>query len=186
MALLEAGVRFQPEILDTMCFPTSLKLPGHQPESTATPAAKDKPTNVPYSALDGLWQMLDRVPELMNSQLKLLAAAVRLVSTLWECQRSAHGAVDLLRAQPGFWGALKACLPGAGALPTAEAGADPLESEALAWKLQIHTCALHILLLELLSVPVGAEYQQRSWIHLHISAGFHSNPCISPTSTAEH
>ena len=90
-----------------MCFPTSLKLPGDPSDSTTTPAATDRPSNKHYSVLDGLWQILGRVPELMSSQVKLLAAAVRLVSTLWECQGSAHGAVELLRSQPGFWAALK-------------------------------------------------------------------------------
>lgn len=42
-----------------------------------------------------------------------------------------------------------------GALPTVAVDADPSEAEAAAWTLQIHTCALHVLLLELLSVQVG-------------------------------
>lgn len=45
--------------------------------------------------------------KLMNGDVKLLAAAMRLLSTMWECQGPARGAVELLRAQPGFWDALK-------------------------------------------------------------------------------
>jgi hypothetical protein len=51
---------------------------------------------------------------------------------------------------------LQACLPASGSLPSAAAGDDVSECVAAAWQLQVHACALHILLLELLSVQVGA------------------------------
>jgi hypothetical protein len=50
---------------------------------------------------------------------------------------------------------LQVCLPTSGSLPSVSADQDVAECEAAAWKLQVHACALHILLLELLSVQVG-------------------------------
>jgi len=43
----------------------------------------------------------------IQSHPKLLAAVLRLLSVFWECQGAAHGAVELLRMQPGFWSNLK-------------------------------------------------------------------------------
>jgi hypothetical protein len=57
--------------------------------------------------LDGLWQLLRQAPSLLHSQPKLLAAVMRVLSTLWECQGAAHGAVELLRGQKDFWTAFK-------------------------------------------------------------------------------
>jgi hypothetical protein len=51
---------------------------------------------------------------------------------------------------------LQACLPASGSLDALQARpGDVSECEAAAWQLQVHACALHILLLELLSVQVG-------------------------------
>ncbi|WIA13954.1 hypothetical protein OEZ85_002523 [Tetradesmus obliquus] len=176
MTLLEAGARSHSEILDTLCFPSSLKLPTDTSTAaadTTTPAGKSskganaKDTESPFSALDGMWQLLRQAPALLASQPALLAALLRLLATLWECQGAAHGAVELLRAQPDFWKAFKACLPTAASLPAASAEQqDVAECEAAAWRLQVHACALHILLLELLSVQANsssasAEQQQQ-------------------------
>ncbi|KAF8066207.1 LIP1P [Scenedesmus sp. PABB004] len=167
MVLLEAGVRSHPEVLDTLCFPTGLALPSA--DKSAEPAdgaatgggKKARPAGTKagagataFSALDGLWALLKQAPQLLGSQPKLLAAALRLLSSLWECQGSAHGAVELLRSQPGFWAALKACCPAPGSLPAVAPGADVADVEAAAWRLQVHACALHILLLELLAVQL--------------------------------
>ncbi|WIA34108.1 hypothetical protein OEZ86_012479 [Tetradesmus obliquus] len=197
MTLLEAGARSHSEILDTLCFPSSLKLPTDTSTAaadTTTPAGKSskganaKDTEPPFSALDGMWQLLRQAPALLASQPALLAALLRLLATLWECQGAAHGAVELLRAQPDFWKAFKgaahgavellrgqpdfwkafkACLPTAASLPAASAELqDVAECEAAAWRLQVHACGLHILLLELLSVQANsssasAEQQQQ-------------------------
>jgi hypothetical protein len=113
--------RSHSEILDTMCFPTGLKLPietstsaaGGAAEASNTLAIKpSKPSSggssePPFSALDGLWQLLKQAPSLLSSQPRLLAAVLRVLATLWECQGAAHGAVELLRGQEDFWTAFK-------------------------------------------------------------------------------
>uniref|UniRef100_A0A383VTA8 Uncharacterized protein n=1 Tax=Tetradesmus obliquus TaxID=3088 RepID=A0A383VTA8_TETOB len=164
MTLLEAGARSHSEILDTLCFPSSLKLPtdsaaaaADAPASKSSKGASAKDAEPPFSALDGMWQLLRQAPALLASQPALLAALLRLLATLWECQGAAHGAVELLRAQPDFWKAFKACLPTSASLPSASAEQqDAAECEAAAWRLQVHACALHILLLELLSVQANS------------------------------
>ncbi|KAF6258720.1 hypothetical protein COO60DRAFT_1701205 [Scenedesmus sp. NREL 46B-D3] len=140
MTLLEAGI--------------SRRLPA---AAAGEGGGKGAPSSEPpFSALDGLWQLLRQAPSLLSSQPKLLAGVLRVLSTLWECQGSAHGAVELLRGQEGFWAAIKACLPSPDDLPAASPDMDVARSEAAAWQLQVHACALHIVLLELLSVQVGS------------------------------
>jgi hypothetical protein len=95
-------------------------------------------------------------------------------------QGSAYGLVELLLMRPVFRASiserclckydflpsplmidlllLQACLPTSGNLPTVAAEPDASECEAAAWKLQVHACALHIVLLELVSVQVGARF----------------------------
>jgi hypothetical protein len=109
-----------------LCFPSALKLAQQDPsaaaDTTADAAPTSKPTSKPsaaagggaassseppFSALDGLWQLLRQAPSLLSSQPKLLAAVLRALATLWECQGSAHGAVELLRGQKDFWTAIK-------------------------------------------------------------------------------
>lgn len=95
-----------------MCFPATLSLPQGDSAPAAGVAADTRAkssSSKPFSALDGLWQMLQQAPDLLQAQPKLLAAGMRLLSTLWECQGSAHGAVELLRLQPSFWNFLKVC-----------------------------------------------------------------------------
>jgi hypothetical protein len=102
-------------MLDSLCFPSALKLPQQDTSAAAEDAAAaSKNTTAaastsdqPFSALDGLWQLLRQAPSLLPSQPKLLAAVLRALSTLWECQGSAHGAVELLRGQNDFWTAIK-------------------------------------------------------------------------------
>jgi hypothetical protein len=43
----------------------------------------------------------------MSSNSRLLASVLRVLALLWECQAAAHGAVDILRAQPDLWTGLK-------------------------------------------------------------------------------
>jgi hypothetical protein len=95
--------RYQPEILDALCFPSSL-----QPQDTPTagPSSKKAPAP-PFSSLDGLLQLLKQAPQLLAGQPKLLAGVMRVLLVLWENQAAAHGAVELLRAQPELWQGLK-------------------------------------------------------------------------------
>lgn len=112
---VDCTCRFHPEVLDSLCFPSGLSL--SQPEGASAAAAAPggkgagskaaDPNKPAFSALDGLWQLLKQASSLMASEPKLLAVVLRVLSTLWECQGSAHGAVELLRSQPGFWTALK-------------------------------------------------------------------------------
>lgn len=112
-----APCRFHPEVLDALCFPSGLSAHKAAVECAAAGDAADsaakgggkgaKQEAAAFSALDGLWQLLKEAPVLLQAQPKLLAAVLRLLAVLWECQGSAHGAVELLRCQPGFWAALK-------------------------------------------------------------------------------
>lgn len=126
-ALLEAAVRHHPELLDAMCFPSGLEAPsggGGSDGGTASAGALVPAGDVggkpaaggaagkargapPFSALDGLWGLLQNARALLQSSPRAAAAALGALSALWECQASAHGAVELLRRQTGFWDALK-------------------------------------------------------------------------------
>jgi hypothetical protein len=117
-AVVRSCRRFHLEILDSLCFPSSLKLRQQDASAAAedatapsrnTTTTATSVSDPPFSALDGLWQLLRQAPSLLSSQPKLLAAVLRALSTLWECQGSAHGAVELLRGQKDFWTAIKVC-----------------------------------------------------------------------------
>lgn len=95
--------RYHPEILDALCFPCSLE---QQDTSAATAAAAAKKAQ-PFSSLDCLLQLLKQAPELLTQQPKLLAGMLRVLAVLWEFQATAHGAVELLRAQPELWQGLR-------------------------------------------------------------------------------
>lgn len=109
--------RFHPEILDALCFPCSLE---QQDTSAATAAAAKKAQ--PFSSLDGLLQLLKQVPELLAQQPKLLAGVLHVLAVLWECQATAHGAVELLRAQPEVWQGLRVSAHSPAGLPTSSLG----------------------------------------------------------------
>ncbi|KIY93307.1 hypothetical protein MNEG_14655, partial [Monoraphidium neglectum] len=177
-ALLEAAARHHPELLDAMCFPSGLEQPpavagagaaaatgalvpsgGKEGgQAAAASAAKKGGAAPPFSALDGLWALLQNARGLLQSSPRAAAALLGALGALWECQASARGAVELLRGQTGFWDALKACLPEPQSLQPPPAGAplDPEEAEASAWRTSAAASALHILLLEMLSVPAPA------------------------------
>jgi len=136
-AVLEAAARYHPELLDAMCFPSGLDAAaataataGSNPadagkadagagsaggalvpagssakEGGGKAAAKKGPP--PFSALDGLWALLQNAHALLQTSPRVACALMGVLSTLWECQGSAHGAVELLRSQVGFWDALK-------------------------------------------------------------------------------
>lgn len=94
--------RYHPEILDALCFPSSL-----QPQDTPPAGSTSKQAPPAFSSLDGLLQLLKQAPQLLSSQPKLLAGAMRALVALWENQAAAHGAVELLRGQPELWQGLK-------------------------------------------------------------------------------
>ncbi|GBF97595.1 hypothetical protein Rsub_10731 [Raphidocelis subcapitata] len=122
--------------------------------AAAAAAGAGKKSPPPFSALDGLWALLRNAGALLRSSPRVAGAVMGALAALWECQASAHGAVELLRGQPGFWDALKACLPDPDSLPSEPPPeADPEESEAAAWRAAASACALHILLLERLASP---------------------------------
>jgi hypothetical protein len=99
----DLSLRYQPEILDALCFPSSL-----QPQDTPAPGPSSKKAAAPpFSSLDGLLQLLKQAPQLLAGQPKLLAGVMRVLVVLWENQGAAHGAVELLRAQPELWQGLK-------------------------------------------------------------------------------
>ncbi len=77
------------------------------PASTAARDTKKKSAANAWSALDGLWALLQRAAQLQQEQPMLLAHVMHALSALWECQGSAPSAVELLRSQTGFWDALK-------------------------------------------------------------------------------
>lgn len=174
----EPLLRHHPEMLDSLCFPCDLQLPGAAagattaaaptmaaaaalpaPDgsgSTSSSSSDSTTTRAPCSALDSLWQLMRAAPQLINSQPRLLAGVLRLLGVLWECQVSAHGAVERLRSQPGFWAALQACCPAPGGpLPALESVGHPEDN---AWRLQVHACALHILLLDTLAAQVEPPF----------------------------
>lgn len=105
----ELHYRYHPEILDALCFPSSLQ-PADSADDTAAAAGSSsgsKAAAPAFSCLDGLLQLLKQAPQLMSSNPRLLAGVLRVLSLLWECQAAAHGAVDILRAQPDLWTGLK-------------------------------------------------------------------------------
>lgn len=93
-------LRFRPEILDGLNFPSSLGAEG------ATPLEAKKAPTQP-SALDALVQLLKNVPELLDSHSQVVAGLLRVLLALWESQPSTHGVLELLRAQPELWVGLK-------------------------------------------------------------------------------
>lgn len=121
----------------------------------AATSTKSKKKDV-WSALDGLWALLQRAAQLMTDQPMLLGRVLSVLSTLWECQTSAHGAVELLKSQTGFWDALRACAPDISSV-SSPPPADSDELYATAWCTQVYASTLHIILLELLSVPLPVK-----------------------------
>jgi hypothetical protein len=100
--------RYHPEILDALCFPSSLQ-PADAAEDTAAAgtSSSSKAAAPAFSCLDGLLQLVKQAPQLMSSNPRLLAGVLRVLALLWDCQAAAHGAVDILRAQPDLWTGLK-------------------------------------------------------------------------------
>lgn len=128
--------RHCPELADQLCFPdkgtaaaapaaaapaaapASLALPAPggaggadapAAAATAEPSGRKGAKEKPFTALDGLWQLLKGVGQLLKEKPQQVAAALRVLCALWETQETATAAVEALREQTGFWDALKVC-----------------------------------------------------------------------------